>query len=98
SRGEHLVLCWAQIDTGRELTLFAIRETGAIVATFAVRNVTSSDPEDVAVGPCAANDARSCVYLADTGDTLCSRTRVQIIRVLEPPTLKSGVLVGEAFP
>src|SRR4029079_16402534 len=39
-----------------------------------------------------------CIFLADTGDNLRSRTRVQIIRVIEPETLTSGVLVGEAFP
>jgi hypothetical protein len=94
----HPGIYWAHNDSGHELTLFAIRETGAIVATFAVRNVTASDPEDIAVGPCAANDARSCVYLADTGDNLRSRSRVQIIRMIEPPAPKSGVLVGEAFP
>jgi len=48
--------------------------------------------------PCAANDRRTCVYLADTGDNLRSRSRVQIVRVIEPATLRSGVLVGESFP
>ncbi len=94
----HPGVYWAHNDSGHELTLFAIRETGAIVATFAVRGVQASDPEDVAIGPCAPNDRRSCVYLADTGNNLRSRRHVQIIRVLEPERLKSGVLVGEAFP
>jgi hypothetical protein len=50
------------------------------------------------VGPCAANDRRTCIYLADTGDNLRSRTKAQIIRMIEPLTLKSGVLIGESFP
>ena len=94
----HPGIYWAHNDSGHELTLFAIRETGAIVARFAVRGVRASDPEDVAVGPCAANDSRTCVYLSDTGDNLRSRTQVQIIRMIEPPALKTGVLVGESFP
>jgi hypothetical protein len=94
----HPGIYWAHNDSGHELRLFAIRETGAVVATFAVRGVQSRDPEDVAIGPCAPKDRRSCIYLADTGDNLRSRTRVQIIRVLEPERLRSGVLVGDAFP
>jgi hypothetical protein len=94
----HPGIYWAHNDSGHELTLFAIRETGAIVATFVVRNVRATDPEDIAVGPCAPNDRRTCVYLADTGDNLRSRAQVQIIRMIEPAALESGVLVGESFP
>jgi len=94
----HPGIYWAHNDSGHELRLFAIRDTGAVVASFAVRGVEASDPEDVAVGPCAPNERRSCIYLADTGNNLRLRTRVQIIRVIEPATLTSGVLVGEAFP
>jgi hypothetical protein len=94
----HPGIYWTHNDSGHEPTLFAIRETGAIVARFAIRGVQTSDPEDVAIGPCAPDDRRQCVYLADTGDNLRSRTRVQVIRVVEPERLKSGVLIGDAFP
>jgi hypothetical protein len=94
----HPGIYWAHNDSGHELVLFAIRETGKVVATFVVHGVHAIDPEDVAVGPCAANDVRPCVYLADTGDNLRSRPQAQIIRVIEPTTLKGGALVGESFP
>jgi len=94
----HPGIYWAHNDSGHDLTLFAIRESGKIEAAFSLQGVTATDPEDIGVGPCARNERRTCVYIADTGDNLRSRSQVQVIRVIEPEVLRSGPLIAEGFP
>ena len=94
----HPGIYWAHNDSGHDLTLYAIRETGKIEAMFPLLNVDAADPEDIGVGPCKRGGAQTCIYVADTGDNLRSRSRVQLLRVLEPETLRSRRLVAEAFP
>jgi hypothetical protein len=92
----HRGIYWAHNDSGHDLTLYAIHQSGHIEATFPL-GIPATDPEDLALGPCERNSPRTCLYVADTGDNLRSRARVQIIRVVEPETLRSGRLIGEAF-
>jgi hypothetical protein len=93
----HRGIYWAHNDSGHDLTLYAIRDSGGIAATFPL-GIAATDPEDIGLGPCERNARRTCLYLADTGDNLRSRSRVQVIRVVEPDALHSGRLVAEAFP
>ena len=93
----HPGIYWAHNDSGNAFVLYAMRETGAVVAAFTVRGATAVDPEDVAVGPGAEGDARSCVYVSDTGDNARRRDAVQVVRVVEPEQLRSGDLVAHAI-
>src|SRR5215470_9495040 len=64
----HPGVYWAHNDSDRPLVLYALRESGELLASFPLRGARAVDPEDVAVAPCRRDDPRSCVYLADTGD------------------------------
>jgi len=94
---QHAGIYWAHNDSGHALEVYAIRGDGTLVATFAIHEAVASDLEDIAVGPCTPTDPRVCLYLADTGDNLRSRSRVQILRVVEPATLHSGPLIADTF-
>ena len=94
----HRDVYWAHNDSGNDFALYAMRESGRVVATYTVLGVTARDPEDIGVGPCTRSDRRTCIYIADTGDNLRSRSHVQIVRVVEPEVLRSGPLVADAFP
>ena len=48
------------------------------------RNADNWDWEDIAVGPCAKGDDRSCIYISDDGDDEQRRT---VYRVVEPDTM-----------
>ena len=93
----HRGIFWAHNDSGNAFTIYAIREDGSVAASFPVLDADAVDPEDIALGPCAPRDVRSCLYVADIGDNLRTRSHAQIIRVVEPPALRSGPLVGESF-
>ncbi len=94
----HPGIYWAHNDSGNAFVLYALRESGTVVASFTILGVTAVDPEDVGVGPCARSARRTCIFVADTGDNLRSRSRVQIVRVIEPDDLRSGPLIAQAFP
>jgi hypothetical protein len=94
----HRGIYWAHNDSGNAFTIYAMREDGTVVASFPVLDTEAVDPEDIALGPCAPGDPRSCLYVADVGDNLRTRSRAQMIRVVEPLALRSGPLIGEAFP
>jgi hypothetical protein len=93
----HRGIFWAHNDSGNAFTIHAMREDGTVVASFQVLDANAVDPEDIALGPCAPRDTRSCLYVADVGDNLRTRARVQVIRVVEPAALRSGSLIGESF-
>jgi hypothetical protein len=94
----HRGIFWAHNDSGHGFVIHAMRQDGTVAASFPVLGVTPHDPEDLALGPCAPADARQCLYVADTGDNFRTRSHVQIIRVVEPVELRSGPLIGDAFP
>jgi hypothetical protein len=93
----HRGIYWAHNDSGHAFTVYALRENGTVVASFPILDVTAVDPEDIGVGPCTRIDHRTCIWIADTGDNLRSRTQAQIVRVIEPDVLRSGPLIGQAF-
>lgn len=92
----HPGVYWAHNDSNNHGTLFAIDESGKVLARFPLRGLRPRDAEDVAVGPCAPGSRRSCIYLADTGDNLLRRKEVWIGRIEEPDALDGRVLHVEA--
>ena len=94
----HPGVYWAHNDSGNPLALIAIHTDGAIVARLAIVGVGSIDPEDIAVGPCAAGATRSCIYLADTGDNLRQRKRLDVLRVPEPERLADSSVSATVIP
>jgi hypothetical protein len=88
----HPGVFWAHNDSNSARTLFAIDESGRILATFPLRGLRPRDAEDIAVGPCGPRATTSCIYLADVGDNLRRRDRVWIGRVAEPAALDGRVL------
>lgn len=94
----HAGIYWAHNDSGNTLALHAIRQDGRIVATFTIPGVKSRDPEDVAVGPCDASRATSCIYLADIGDNGQRRATVQILKLPEPGELRGRPLRAQVLP
>jgi hypothetical protein len=71
-----------------------MRENGSIAAAFPLQGI-ARDPEDVAVGPCSAEDSTPCVYVADIGDNLGTHAYGQLFRVREPQHLRAGRLAVE---
>src|SRR5262245_34255814 len=94
----HPGIFWAHNDSGNALAISAMRANGTIVATFPLRGVTSRDPEDIAVGPCAAGSPRSCIYFGDIGDNGSRRQSVQILKMVEPERLDGAPLVPAILP
>lgn len=92
----HPGVYWAHNDSNNAGALFAIDAGGKVLARFPIRGLRPRDAEDVAVGPCARGEQRSCIYLADTGDNLKRREAVWIARVPEPERLDGRTLVVEA--
>lgn len=94
----HPGIFWAHNDSGNALELFALRADGTVVAVFPLRGATATDPEDIAVGPCARDTPRPCVYLGDIGDNQARRVTVAILSVPEPATLRPTPLAATVRP
>src|SRR5262245_47602076 len=94
----HAGVYWGHNDSGNPLAVIAIHADGTIAAQLAIVGVASTDPEDIAVGPCAAGTTRSCIYLADTGDNLRQRKRLDILRVPEPERLADANVSATVIP
>jgi hypothetical protein len=86
----HPGIFWAHNDSGNALELYAIQQTGAVVATLTLTGATGIDVEDVAVGPCTAGAATSCVYLADIGDNPSTRPSIAVYKLPEPTALQDA--------
>src|SRR5262249_36983990 len=94
---QHVGIFWAHND-GNAPALYALRADGTVVATVPLRGVSVRDPEDIAVAPCAAGSAQSCIYLADIGDNGSRRPNDQILKVVEPERLDSTPLAPAILP
>jgi hypothetical protein len=95
----HPGVFWAHNDSGNDAEIFAIRETGQVVATLTLAPTTVIDPEDIAVGPCRSErPAPSCVFLADIGDNLQRRRRVRLLEIDEPAALRDGAAAARPLP
>jgi len=94
----HPGVLWAHNDSGNAFQLFALDANGTVLATFSLTGATPRDLEDVAVGPCAPGERRSCVFLADIGDNFERREQVRLYRLPEPEMLLDGTLPVETLP
>ena len=75
-------LYWTHNDSGGKPILYAIDEQGRTVATLHIDGARNIDWEDLASGP---NDqGQPTLFIADIGDNLRRRTRVQVYEVPEP--------------
>ena len=88
----HPGVLWTHNDSGDGPYLYATDLAGRDRGWLLVSGAQATDWEDMALGPCpipilqrpAAARARSCVYLADTGDNGQSRPYVTVYAVPEP--------------
>jgi hypothetical protein len=95
---QHAGIFWAHNDSGNAPEIYALRADGTIAATVPLRGVNLRDPEDIAVGPCAAGSVQSCIYLADIGDNGARRPGVQILKAVEPERLDGTPLAPAILP
>ena len=95
---QHAGIFWAHNDSGNVRELYALRADGTVVVTVPLRGVNLRDPEDIALGPCAAGSAQSCIYLADIGDNGARRPSVQILKAVEPERLDDTPLAPAILP
>lgn len=87
-------IVWTHNDSGGETTLFAVRTTGQLVASFPVTGAGNRDWEDVTAGPCAGGH---CVFIADVGDNEAKREDVSIYRIPEPEPTAPATVAAERF-
>lgn len=93
----HPDVLYTHNDSGDRARFFAIGTDATSRGEFQVLGAKAVDWEDIAVAPCAAAGADSCVYLADIGDNAVARAEVVIYRVPEPD-LAAGDVTAVAFP
>lgn len=95
----HPGLFYAHNDAGDSARFFALDEQGKDHGTFQLQGRTVIDLEDASSGPCS-DGTDGCLYLADIGDNLETRTSYAIYRVAEPEPTTAGVrsVESEAFP
>ncbi|NTX02037.1 hypothetical protein [Myxococcus sp. CA040A] len=94
----HPGVFWAHNDSGNDFEVFAIDEAGRVRARLKLTGAEPRDVEDVAVGPCAPGEPRTCVFLADIGDNFELREQVRLFRVPEPETLGDATVPVEVLP
>lgn len=78
---------WSHNDSGDRPNLYAIDQSGRLLATIRIMGAVNRDWEDMALGPCPANVAAPmtpCLYLADTGDNNRAREDVTVFVLVEP--------------
>ncbi|HYO57588.1 hypothetical protein [Archangium sp.] len=98
----HEGVLWTHNDSGNSFRVFAIDASGKVLATVTLTGLAPGDAarmdlEDIALGPCAPGEARSCLYLADTGDNFERRGQVRLFRFPEPELADATVAV-ETLP
>ncbi len=98
----HPGVFWSHNDSGNSFRVFAIDALGTVLATLTLTGVDAKDGkldlEDLALGPCAPGDARSCLYLADIGDNFERRARVRLFRFPEPEVVADATVPVETLP
>jgi hypothetical protein len=95
----HPGVFYAHNDSGEKARLFLLGANGEELGVQLVSHARSVDWEDLARGPCSADEptASSCLYLADIGDNQASRDDLVVYRVREPK-VGSGMILADAFP
>jgi hypothetical protein len=90
----HPGVYWAANDSGNALELYALREDGTLMGRHPLASGVNVDAEDLAIGPCQQARAESCLYLADIGDNVERRGRIQLYEIREPVTLDERPLAA----
>ena len=76
---------WVHNDSGDQARLYAIMTNGERLATVTLAECYAYDWEDMARGPCSAdNPDASCLYVGDIGDNQSARQYLKIHRIPEP--------------
>jgi hypothetical protein len=79
---------WSHNDSGDAPTIYAIDQSGRLLATVPIAGAEARDWEDMSSGPCpasfSAGPSQTCLYLADTGDNDRVRTSLAVYVVVEP--------------
>ena len=89
---------WVHNDSGDLPRVFAVRQTGDLVATFDIQGARAVDWEDLSLGPCPWDLTRTCLILGDIGDNSETRTRVILYFVEEPDPTTPGDSVRTIGP
>ncbi len=89
---------WTHNDSGDAPRLFLIDAQFNRLATHRVRDVTAYDVEDIARGPCAADDPSPCLYVADFGDNRQQRPHVHIWLLRESAPATAIAVWHLAYP
>ncbi|MBO4349319.1 MAG: hypothetical protein J6A01_00030 [Proteobacteria bacterium] len=79
---------WAHNDSDGNSSLFLINRQGTILKTFYTQLTANIDWEDIAIGPCEPWSEKNCIYVADTGDNLFTRTDKRVFMMEEPDVKK----------
>lgn len=85
---------WTHTDSGGKPELYVLDHAGKHVHTFAIEGAVNTDWEDIALGPCAVNDDKTCIYIGDTGDNRYKRKDKKIL-VVEEPRLADDLTLSE---
>lgn len=84
---------WSHNDSGAGPVLYAVDQSGRLLATIPVANADARDWEDVASGPCPAGVAVTpdvCLYIADIGNNDRARETLTVYIVVEPMLTGEG--------
>jgi hypothetical protein len=92
---------WVENDSGNPAEIFAVDETGSILATIRVSDAPNVDWEDLTI--LASDSGGDAIYIADTGNNAAretdgeeGRTSIPLYRLAEPdPALGDQTLTAE---
>jgi hypothetical protein len=96
----HAGVLWVVNNTEPLARVFAIDSAGRIRGIVQIPGADNLDWEDLAAGPCAADedDGGNCLYIADIGDNFHVRDDIGIYRVREPQPGSRRSTHAEWFP
>lgn len=75
---------WIVSDEPGTSAVVAVDATGSTQGQITMQGTSAVNLEDIAVGPCAAEDLSPCVFVADIGDNAAGRIDILIHRFPEP--------------
>lgn len=85
----HAGVLWTHNDSGDDPIVYATNLAGEELGEHRLPGITAVDWEDIAIGPCF-DRAGDCLYVADTGDNLETRSHVVIYVIREPDPRQRG--------
>jgi len=85
-------ILWVQNDSGDQARIYALDESGELVARFSLNGASNSDWEDLATARDPVNN-EWYIYAADIGDNGASKSEIAVYRAREP----GGVIPGQSY-